>query len=112
MKRMKFCVNGQWKDSKTDQWIEVTDSSTGKIMAEVPCCTVDEVDEAIASADAAFPAWSMLSLSKRTQMMFHWRNVLLEHVDELTVLCAKELGKTLNEAKGDILKAIEDKLNG
>ena len=66
-----------------------------------------ELEEAIAAAQAAFPEWSQTSLSKRTQMMFKWRDVLVSHLDELTVLCAKELGKNLNEARGDILKAIE-----
>ena len=107
VQRMKYCVDGQWKDSKTDKWMEVTDSSTGEVIAEVPCCTVDEVEEAIASAHAAFPEWSQTSLSKRTQMMFKWRNILVDHLEELTVLCAKDLGKNLAEARGDVLKAIE-----
>ena len=107
VEKKKYCVAGVWKESKTDKWMDVTDSSTGEVIAQVPCCTVDEVEEAIAAAHAAFPEWSMISLSKRTQMMFRWRNVLLDHLDELTVLCAKELGKNLAEAKGDVLKAIE-----
>lgn len=107
MRRMKYCVNGQWLESKTDKWMPVTDSSTGELLAEVPCCTVDEVDSAIAAADEAFREWSQVSLSKRTQMMFKWRDILTAHLEELTLLCAKELGKSLSEARGDILKAIE-----
>ncbi len=107
VERKMYCVGGVWKESKTDKWMEVTDSSTGEVIAEVPCCTVDEVEEAIAAAHAAFPEWSQTSLSKRTQMMFKWRDVLVKHLDELTVLCAKELGKNLAEARGDVLKAIE-----
>lgn len=107
VEQKKYCVGGQWKESKTDKWMDVTDSSTGEVIAQVPCCTVDEVEEAIAAAQAAFPEWSQTSLSKRTQMMFKWRNILVDHLDELTVLCAKELGKNLAEARGDILKAIE-----
>ncbi|MCI1965837.1 MAG: CoA-acylating methylmalonate-semialdehyde dehydrogenase [Oscillospiraceae bacterium] len=107
VERKKYCVYGQWKESKTEKWMKVTNSSTGEVMAEVPCCTVGEVNEAISSAEAAFPKWSQMSLAKRTQFMFKWRNVLLEHLDELTLLCSKELGKNLDEAKGDILKAIE-----
>jgi len=107
IKRMKYCAGGEWKESKTEKWMDVTDSSTGEIIAQVPCCTVDEVEEAIAAAHAAFPEWSQQSISKRTQMMFKWRNILVEHLEELTVLCAKELGKNLAEARGDVLKAIE-----
>lgn len=83
VERKKYCVNGEWKASKTDKWMPVTNSSTGEIMAEVPCCTIDEVEEAIAAAEAAFPEWSKMSISKRTQMMFKWRDVLVAHLDEL-----------------------------
>lgn len=107
MIRKQYCVNGQWKDSKTEKWMPVTDSSTGEVIAEVPCCTAEEVDEAIAAAHSAFPAWSQTSLSQRTQMLFKWRNILVSHLDELTEICAKEVGKNLAEARGDVLKAIE-----
>ena len=107
IERKKYCVNGEWKESKTETYMPVTDSSTGEVIAEVPCCTVNEVEAAIAAAQAAFPAWSQKSLSARTQMMFKWRTVLLAHLDELTLLCSRELGKNLDEARGDVLKAIE-----
>ena len=86
VQKMKYCVGGEWLESKTEKWMDVTDSSTGEVIAQVPCCTKDEVEAAIAAADAAFPAWSQMSISKRTQMMFKWRNVLTDHLEELTVL--------------------------
>lgn len=107
VQKMRYCVNGEWRASTTDKWMPVTDSSTGDLLAEVPCCTKEEVESAISAAEAAFPAWSRTSVSKRTQMMFQWRNILMNHIDELTLLCSKELGKTLGEARGDVLKAIE-----
>lgn len=107
VERKKYCVYGEWKESKATTYMPVTDSSTGEVIAEVPSCTREEVDEAIASAEAAFPSWSKMSLSKRVQWMFKWRDILQSHLEELTKLCAQELGKNLNEARGDILKAIE-----
>ena len=107
VKRMGYCVDGEWKESATDKYMQITDSSTGEVIAEVPCCTQDEVREAIASAHKAFPEWSGLSIGKRVQYMFRWREVLYAHKEELSVLCAKELGKNLNEARGDVQKAIE-----
>lgn len=105
--RKKYCVHGEWRESTTNKWHAVTDSSTGEVLAEVPCCTTDEVNEAITSAHEAYESWSSLSLARRTQMMFNWRNILMDHLEELTLICSKELGKNLNEARGDILKAIE-----
>lgn len=107
IERKGYCVDGKWMESKTAKWMPVTDSSTGEILAEVPCCTKEEVESAIESAHRAFGEWSLTSLSKRAQMMFKWRDVLMAHLDELTLLCVKELGKTLGEARGDVLKAVE-----
>lgn len=45
VRRMKYCVNGEWKESKTSKWLPVSDSSTGELIAEVPCCTQDELEE-------------------------------------------------------------------
>ena len=107
VRKMGYCVNGEWKESRSGRYEEVTDSSTGEVIAAVPCCTPEEVDGAIASAQAAFPAWSKMSLSGRQQYMFKWRDVLYAHKEELAVLCAKELGKNIKEARGDVQKAIE-----
>ena len=107
VKRMKYCAGGEWIESKTDKWMPVTDSSTGEVIAEVPCCTAEECEAAIAAADAAFPEWSRMSMAKRVQYLFKWRSILYAHKEELSILCAKELGKTLNEARGDVQKAIE-----
>ena len=107
VKRMKYCVNGEWLDSKTDKYMPITDSSTGEVIAEVPSCTVEECEAAIAAADEAFKTWSTMSMAKRVQYLFKWREVLYAHKEELSILCAKELGKTLNEARGDVQKAIE-----
>ena len=107
VKRMGYCIDGEWKQSTSDKYISITDSSTGEVIAEVPSCTVEECEAAIASAQKAFESWSQLSMAKRVQYMFRWRDVLYAHKEELAVLCAKELGKTLNEARGDVQKAIE-----
>ena len=54
-KRLKYLVGGEWKESTTDEWYPITNSSTGEVMAEAPRCTPEEVDEAVAAAQAAFP---------------------------------------------------------
>ena len=44
IKKMGYCVNGEWKESKAEKYMDVTDSSTGEVIAQVPCCTPDEVE--------------------------------------------------------------------
>ena len=107
VKHLKYCVNNEWRESSTGKCMPVTNSSTGEIMAEAPCCTVDEVESAVAAAKAAFPGWSSKPVQQRTALMFRFHELLEAHLEELTLSVSMELGKNLDEARGDILKSIE-----
>lgn len=107
VKKLKFLVNGQWKESKTEKYSDAYDPSTGEVIAKVPCCTKAEVEEAVEAAKAAFPSWSSTPVIKRVQVLYKLRDLLIEHMDELTMLVAKENGKSWEEAQGDVLKAKE-----
>lgn len=107
VKTLGYYVNGTFKESKTTQYREAYDPSTGDVIARVPSCTREEVEEAVASAKAAFPGWSSTPVIKRVQVLYKLRDLLIEHMDELTYLVALENGKVWEEAKGDVLKAKE-----
>lgn len=106
-KKLKYGVGGAWKDSATAKFMPCYDPSTGAVIALAPQCTAAEVEEAIASAAAAYPGWRETPLVKRVQVLFKLKTLLEEHLDELTHLCAQENGKKWDEAKGDVLKVIE-----
>jgi malonate-semialdehyde dehydrogenase (acetylating)/methylmalonate-semialdehyde dehydrogenase len=107
IERLKYCAGGEWKESKTGKYMPVTDSSTGKVFAEAPACTADEVTEAIEAAAAAFPNWSAKPIAVRTQVMYHWKPLLEAHMEELAFLTSRELGKNLDEARGEVVKIVE-----
>jgi malonate-semialdehyde dehydrogenase (acetylating)/methylmalonate-semialdehyde dehydrogenase len=104
---LKYCVNGEWRESSTDTYMDVTDSSTGEVFAKTPCCTKDEVEEAIQNAHWAFQSWSRLPIQKRTQVIYNWKRLLEQNADEIAFLCSRELGKNLEEAFGEVIKIIE-----
>ena len=106
-KRLKYFVGGQWRDSATDEWYEITNSSTGEVMAEAPRCTAEEVDEAVAAALKAFPAWRDTPLPQRVQVMYRFKERLEANLHDLAILLSTEMGKTYGEARGDVLKVIE-----
>jgi malonate-semialdehyde dehydrogenase (acetylating)/methylmalonate-semialdehyde dehydrogenase len=106
-RKLKFCVNGEWRDSRSANYTAVYNPSTGEIQAETPCCTAEEVNEAVLAARAAFPGWSRRPVGARAQVMFRFKAILDAHLEELAVLLATEMGKALEEARGDVLKAIE-----
>ena len=105
--KLQYFCNGQYVDSKTDKWYDLHNPSTGEITGYAPCCTVDEVQSAIDAAKAAYPAWSATPAIKRGQILYRVRELLMEHMEELTRLVAEENGKTWSEAEGDVLKAKE-----
>ncbi len=107
VKKLKLWINGCAVESKTTKYMDAYNPSTGEVIAKVPCCTEAEVEEAIASAKAAYPGWSQTPVIKRVQILYKLRDLLVEHMDELTYLVALENGKAWSEAQGDVLKAKE-----
>lgn len=105
--RLKYFVNGQYVESKAEKWYELHNPSTGEVTGYAPNCTPDEVNAAIAAAKAAYPGWSATPPIKRAQILFKVRELLIEHMEELTYLVAEENGKVWSEAEGDVLKAKE-----
>ena len=104
---MKPYINGQYIDSKSDKFNTIYDPSTGKAIAQVPCCTKDEVEAAIAAAKAAYPAWKNTPVRKRAAIMMKLHSLIERDMDELTRLVATENGKCWAEAAGDVGKALD-----
>ncbi len=107
MEKLKYFVNGEFKESKTDVWYDLHNPSTGEITGQAPCCTNDEVLEAIEAAKAAYLAWRATPARKRAQILYIVRQLLIDHADELTMLVCEENGKAWGEAQGDVGKAQE-----
>ena len=107
MERLKYFVNGEFRESKTDKWYDLHNPSTGEVTGQAPCCTNEEVLEAIEAAKAAYPGWRNTPARKRTQILYKVRKLLIEHMDELTMLVCEENGKAWGEAAGDVDKAQE-----
>lgn len=107
VKRLRYLVDNEWRESANGHYMPVMNPSTGQQIAEAPCCTQAEVDDAVAAAARAYPEWAATPLPKRIQLMFRFKQLLDEHLDELSLLMATEMGKVLDEARGDVLKAIE-----
>lgn len=107
MKTLQYLSNGKWLDSKTTKFMDVYNPSTGEVIAKAPCCTKDEVEDAIAAAKKAFPEWANTPVTKRAQIMYKVRALIEANLERLTTLCATENGKAWGDALGDVLKAQE-----
>ena len=107
VKTLGYFVNGKSVQSKTEKFYDIMDPSVGQVIARAPNCTQDEVDSAIESAEKAFPAWRDTPVMRRVQVLYKFKRLLEENLDELTMSVCRENGKVWQEAKGDVLKAIE-----
>ncbi|KKD57945.1 methylmalonate-semialdehyde dehydrogenase [Grimontia sp. AD028] len=81
--------------------------ATGEQSGEVSLASVAETEAAIASAKAAFPAWSEMSPLRRARVMFKFKALVEENIDELAALITKEHGKVLDDAKGELTRGLE-----
>ncbi|MDR1608739.1 MAG: CoA-acylating methylmalonate-semialdehyde dehydrogenase [Deltaproteobacteria bacterium] len=107
VKRLKYCVNNEWLETKSGQYSAVMNPSTGETIAEAPIVTKAEAEAAVLAARAAFPEWSSQPVAVRTQLIFRFRELVNQRFDELATLVATEMGKNFEESKGDIAKVVE-----
>jgi malonate-semialdehyde dehydrogenase (acetylating) / methylmalonate-semialdehyde dehydrogenase len=101
-------INGSWVDSRTTNWLDVTNPATAEVLARVPLCEADEVSAAVEAAAAAFPEWRRTPVEDRIQPLFKLKVLLEDHIDELSRIITQENGKTFTEAKAEWRRAIEN----
>ncbi len=85
----------------------VFDPATGEVAREVVLAEASDVDDAVAAAAAAFPAWRDTSLTKRTQVLFAFRELLNARAPELAAIITAEHGKVLSDAAGEVARGQE-----
>jgi malonate-semialdehyde dehydrogenase (acetylating)/methylmalonate-semialdehyde dehydrogenase len=89
------------------RFLEVLSPSTGAVISRVPLGGTAEVDQAVAAAHRAFPAWAATPIKERVQVFYRYKTLLERHLVELGALITEEHGKIKSEAEAEILKAIE-----
>ena len=87
--------------------IEVIEPATEQVMAELPRAGVAEVDEAVARAKAAFPAWRAVEPAARAAQMRELADAIEAHAGELAELEARNAGKPISDARGEIEMVVE-----
>jgi len=85
----------------------VFDPALGIATKNVALASQEEIDTAIASAKAAFPAWRDLSITRRQQIMFRFRELVNERKDALAEILTAEHGKVLSDSLGEIQRGLE-----
>ncbi|QJY38831.1 CoA-acylating methylmalonate-semialdehyde dehydrogenase [Vibrio europaeus] len=100
-------VGGEFCQSQSSQWIDVTNPATNEVIAKLPHATEEEMERAIRNAETVFHQWKSVAVSERARVMLRYQHLLKEHHDEIAEILSKETGKTTVDAKGDVWRGIE-----
>ncbi|CEG54786.1 Methylmalonate semialdehyde dehydrogenase (acylating) 2 [Stutzerimonas xanthomarina] len=90
-----------------ERFSEVFNPATGEVGARVALASRQTVDEAVAAARAAFPAWSEQSALRRARILFKFKELLDQHHEELARIITREHGKVLSDAMGEVTRGLE-----
>ena len=101
-------VGGEWVAATATATQEVRNPATDEVLARVPLSDASDVDRAVAAAKEAFPGWRATPPQERARYFFKLREVLVAHQDELARLIVSEMGKTLDDARGEVQRGIEN----
>jgi malonate-semialdehyde dehydrogenase (acetylating)/methylmalonate-semialdehyde dehydrogenase len=105
--RINHWIGGRAVAGESGRSGPVFNPATGQQTGEVDFASVEELDRAVQTAKAAFPAWRALSLSRRTEIFFRIRSLVDEHREDLGKILTAEHGKVLSDAKGEVARGLE-----
>jgi succinate-semialdehyde dehydrogenase/glutarate-semialdehyde dehydrogenase len=103
--RTQALVDGRWVDARSGRCFDVVDPATREVVARVPDMGREEVQQAIAAAERAGPAWRDRTARERGGLLRRWFDLVVAHQDDLAAIMTAEQGKPLAEARGEILFA-------
>src|SRR3954447_6737326 len=105
--RIEHWIGGRRVAGASGRSGKVFNPATGVQTGAVDFASVEEIDQAVQSAKAAFVDWRALSLSRRTELFFRIRALFDAHREDLAKLLTAEHGKVLSDAMGEVARGLE-----
>jgi len=106
--RLLNYIGAEWRPSTATDSLDVVNPATAEILGRVPLSPATEVDRAAHAAATALPGWRRTPATERVQYLFKLKGLLEEHFDDLSRTITQECGKTLDEARGEMRRSIEN----
>src|SRR5512138_2543023 len=101
-------IDGEWVKPAGSECLDVINPATGAVIARTPLGSRTDVENAARAASAAFPAWRQTPVQDRVQYLFKLRDLLKANFEEIGRIITNECGKTFEEAKAEMVRAIEN----
>lgn len=100
-------INGDWKPAADGKTVPNINPATSEVLGYVTISSAVEVDEAVKAAKGAQKEWSKVPAPKRGELLFRVGELLRERKEYLAQLLTKEMGKVIDEARGEVQEAID-----
>ncbi|HYO48928.1 MAG TPA: aldehyde dehydrogenase family protein [Chloroflexia bacterium] len=104
---VKNYIGGEWVEGSTGETFESRNPATGELLGVLTISDKSDVNKAVEAAEAAFKKWRLVPAPRRGEILFKCAQTLLDRKEELARLMTQEMGKVLNEARGDVQEAID-----
>ena len=104
---VKMLLDGQFIESRSNEWHDVVNPATQEVLAQVPFATDEELNAAVASAKRAYDSWKNTPLAARARIMLKLQALVREHMSRIAQTLSAEQGKTLADAEGDVFRGLE-----
>ena len=101
-------ANGDWVKPGATSFLEFRNPASGEVLGRVPDSSPADVDAVVRSAAAAFPLWRRTPPEERIQYLFKMKDVLERNFELIARTTTIENGKTINESRGELRRAIEN----
>jgi malonate-semialdehyde dehydrogenase (acetylating)/methylmalonate-semialdehyde dehydrogenase len=105
---LKNYIDGEWIASESGDLLEVTNPATAEVVAQVPLSLAEETEAAVEAASTAFPEWRETPAIERARYMFRLKALMEKRFEELSRVIVIEHGKIIDEARGEVRRAIEN----
>jgi malonate-semialdehyde dehydrogenase (acetylating)/methylmalonate-semialdehyde dehydrogenase len=107
MTQITHWINGSLDTKKPERSGDIYNPATGKVTGTVAFGNAATVDSAVAAATTAFAEWRHSSLTKRTQVLFAFRELVAQNKEKIAALITAEHGKVLSDAAGEVTRGLE-----
>jgi acyl-CoA reductase-like NAD-dependent aldehyde dehydrogenase len=107
VRTFKNFIGGEWIDAASGETFETSSPANGETLGVFPRSGAEDVDRAVEAAKAAYEEWRLVPAPRRGEILFRFGQLLADHKDEVAELMAREMGKVLPEAAGDVQEAID-----
>ena len=107
MNELTHWINGKHVKGTSGRFADVFNPATGEVQSQTPLASKAELDAAVASAKAAQPAWAAVNPQRRARVMMEFVRLLHRDMDKLAEALSREHGKTIPDAKGDVIRGLE-----